>query len=46
LIRHANDAAILGTHEIDRRLPSAKANYDLVIEIGVRLKSWIHVWDE
>jgi hypothetical protein len=37
-----DNAAIMGAHEIDRCLPPAKANDDLVVEIGVRRKSRPH----
>jgi hypothetical protein len=33
----------MSAQEINRRFSAAKANYDLVVEIGVRLESRPHV---
>lgn len=38
----ADNAAFMGAEEIDRWLPSAKAESDLVVEIGIRQKSRPH----
>ena len=42
-IGHANDTTVVGSQEIDRLFPPTKADYDLVVEIGVRLEARPHV---
>ena len=38
-VRQIGNTAIIGAQEIDRRLPPAKANNNLVIEIGISQES-------
>jgi hypothetical protein len=41
-VGQTDNTAIMGTHEIDRWLPAAKANDDLMVEICIRQKSRRH----
>ena len=44
-IAYANNNSLLGAEDIDGGLPPAKANYDFVVEIGVRLEAGPHALD-
>ncbi len=41
-VGQTDDSAINGVHEIDRWLPPANANSDLLVEIGVSQETWPH----
>ncbi len=41
-VGQTDDSAINGVHEIDRWLPAANANSDLLVEIGVSQETWPH----